>query len=268
MDLGIAGRRAIVCASSKGLGRGCAEALAAAGVHLVLNARGAEALEETVAAIATRHPGLEVTPVAADITTPAGRATVLEACPEPDILVTNAGGPPPGLWSDWSRDDFIAALDANMLTPIALMQAVLPAHLAIGQGADPGTGPVECRAHRTDRFRRRDEPAGGAERCDDQQSPARHPCYRPGRCARRRRGGSRGHYGRRGARPARGDHPRAALRNGGRVRRGLRLSLLGSRGLHHRPEHPSRRRRDQRHAVTGLRAHPRVAISNPMVLIG
>jgi 3-oxoacyl-[acyl-carrier protein] reductase len=134
MDLGIAGRRAIVCASSKGLGRGCAEALAAAGVHLVLNARGAEALEETVAAIATRHPGLEVTPVAADITTPAGRATVLEACPEPDILVTNAGGPPPGLWSDWSRDDFIAALDANMLTPIALMQAVLPAMMARGWG--------------------------------------------------------------------------------------------------------------------------------------
>jgi 3-oxoacyl-[acyl-carrier protein] reductase len=103
-------------------------------VHLVLNARGAEALEETVAAIATRHPGLDVTPVAADITTPAGRATVLEACPEPDILVTNAGGPPPGLWSDWSRDDFIAALDANMLTPIALMQAVLPAMMARGWG--------------------------------------------------------------------------------------------------------------------------------------
>jgi 3-oxoacyl-[acyl-carrier protein] reductase len=134
MDLGIAGRRAIVCASSKGLGRGCAEALAAAGVHLVLNARRAEALAETVAAIATRHPGLDVTPVAADITTPAGRATVLEACPEPDILVTNAGGPPPGLWSDWSRDDFIAALDANMLTPIALMQAVLPAMMARGWG--------------------------------------------------------------------------------------------------------------------------------------
>jgi 3-oxoacyl-[acyl-carrier protein] reductase len=134
MDLGIAGRRAIVCASSRGLGRGCAEALAAAGVHLVLNARGAEALGETAATIAARHPGLEVTPVAADITTPAGRATVLEACPEPDILVTNAGGPPPGLWSDWSRDDFIAALDANMLTPIALMQAVLPAMMARGWG--------------------------------------------------------------------------------------------------------------------------------------
>jgi len=134
MDLGIAGRRAIVCASSKGLGRGCAEALAAAGVHLVLNARGAEALEATAAAIAARHPAIGVIPVAADITTEAGRDAVLDACPDPDILVTNAGGPPPGLWSDWSREDFIAALDANMLAPVALMQAVLPGMMDRGWG--------------------------------------------------------------------------------------------------------------------------------------
>jgi 3-oxoacyl-[acyl-carrier protein] reductase len=126
MDLGIRGRKAIVCAASKGLGRGCAEALAAAGVDLVIGARGAEALEATAAAIRDRF-GVAVTAVAGDVTTEAGRAAVLAACPEPDILVTNAGGPPPGVWSDWSRDDFIKAIDANMLTPIALMQATLPA---------------------------------------------------------------------------------------------------------------------------------------------
>jgi 3-oxoacyl-[acyl-carrier protein] reductase len=133
MDLGIRGKRAIVCAASKGLGRGCAEALAAEGVDLVINARGAEALEATAAAIRERH-GVEVTAVAGDITTDAGRASVLAAAREPDILVTNAGGPPPGMWSDWSRDDFIKALDANMLTPIALMQAVLPGMMARGWG--------------------------------------------------------------------------------------------------------------------------------------
>ena len=129
MDLGIAGKRALVCASSKGLGRGCAEALAAAGVDLVLNARGAEALEAAAGAIRAAH-GVQVVTVAGDITTETGRRAVLAAAGQVDILVTNAGGPPPGLWSDWNRDDFIAALDANMLTPIALMQAVLPGMMA------------------------------------------------------------------------------------------------------------------------------------------
>ncbi len=133
MDLGIAGKRALVTASSKGLGRGCAEALAAAGVDLVLNARGAEALEATAEAIRAAH-GVTVTAIAADITTEDGRAQALEAAGTPDILVTNAGGPPPGLWSDWSREDFIAALDANMLTPVALMQACLPAMMEAGWG--------------------------------------------------------------------------------------------------------------------------------------
>jgi len=133
MELGIRGRQAIVCAASKGLGRGCAEALAAEGVDLVINARGAEALEATAEAIRGRH-GVAVTAVAADITSEDGRGQVLAACREVDILVTNAGGPPPGLWSDWSRDDFIKAIDANMLTPIALMQAVLPGMIARGWG--------------------------------------------------------------------------------------------------------------------------------------
>ncbi len=133
MDLGISGKRALVCASSKGLGRGCAEQLAAAGVNLVLNARGAEALEETAQAIRDEY-GVEVVAVAADITSEAGRAKVLAAAGDLDILVTNAGGPPPGMWSDWTREDFIAALDANMLTPIALMTEIMPKMIDKGWG--------------------------------------------------------------------------------------------------------------------------------------
>ncbi|PWE27269.1 SDR family oxidoreductase [Pararhodobacter marinus] len=133
MDLGIKGKRALVCASSKGLGKGCAKALAEAGCALVLNARGEEALEATAAELRETY-GVPVTAVAADITTEEGRAKVLEAAGQIDILVTNAGGPPPGVWSDWSRDDFIKALDANMLTPIALMQALLPGMMERGWG--------------------------------------------------------------------------------------------------------------------------------------
>ena len=133
MDLGIRGKRALVTASSRGLGRGCALALAEAGVDLVLNARGAEALAATAAAIRATH-GVGVVEVAADVTSAEGRAAVLNAAGEVDILVTNAGGPPPGLWSEWSREDFIRALDANMLTPIALMQACLPGMMARGWG--------------------------------------------------------------------------------------------------------------------------------------
>jgi len=133
MELGIKGKTALVCASSKGLGRGCAEALAEAGVSLVLNARGAEALEQTADHIRTTY-GVDVTCVAADITDEAGRARVLEAAGDVDILVTNAGGPPPGMWSDWERDDFIKALDANMLTPIALIKALVPGMMERGWG--------------------------------------------------------------------------------------------------------------------------------------
>ena len=129
MDLGIRGKRALVCASSKGLGRGCAEALAGAGVSLVMNARGAEALAEAAEAIRSRHQAA-VTAAAAVITSAAGVAEVRAADGPVDILVTNAGGPPPGMWSDWEREDFIKALDANMLTPIALMKALLPGMIA------------------------------------------------------------------------------------------------------------------------------------------
>ncbi len=123
MDLGIRGKRALVCAASKGLGRGCALALAEAGVDLVITARGEQALAATAAQ--ARAFGVRVIAEVGDITTERGRAAALAHGPF-DILITNAGGPPAGQYSDWSRDDFIKALDANMLTPIALMQAVLP----------------------------------------------------------------------------------------------------------------------------------------------
>ncbi len=133
MDLGIRGKRALVCASSKGLGRGCAEALAEAGVDLVINARGAEALEATAEAIRSAHQ-VGVTTVAADVTTDEGRGKVLQAAGDVDILVNNAGGPPPGMWTDWEREDFIKALDANMLTPIALIKALVPGMMERGWG--------------------------------------------------------------------------------------------------------------------------------------
>lgn len=133
MDLGLKGKRALVCASSKGLGRGCAEALAAEGVELILNARTKETLEATAEHIRQRY-GVDVTTVAADITLEEGRAQVLEASGDVDILVTNAGGPPPGKWTDWDREHFIQALDANMLTPIALMKALVPHMQSRGWG--------------------------------------------------------------------------------------------------------------------------------------
>jgi 3-oxoacyl-[acyl-carrier protein] reductase len=130
VDLGIKGRRAIVCASSKGLGRACAMALAAEGVHVTVTARGAEALAKTAAEIRKSNPGVTVTEVPGDIATPAGREAVLKACPEPDILINNAGGPPPGDFRNWTRDDWIKAIDANMLTPIELIKATVDGMMA------------------------------------------------------------------------------------------------------------------------------------------
>ena len=129
MDLGLSGRTALVCGASKGLGLGCAESLAREGVAVTLVARGAEALEAAAAAIRAAT-GVTVTAVAADITTPEGRAAALAACPAPDILVTNAGGPKPGDFRDWDRDVWIAALDANMLTPIELIRATVDGMIA------------------------------------------------------------------------------------------------------------------------------------------
>jgi 3-oxoacyl-[acyl-carrier protein] reductase len=124
MDLGIRGRKALVCAASKGLGRACAFSLAKEGVEVTIVARTRETLEKTAEEIRVAS-GVTVNAVATDITTAEGRRLALAACPQPDILVNNAGGPPPGDFRDWSRDDWIKALDANMLTPIELMKATV-----------------------------------------------------------------------------------------------------------------------------------------------
>jgi 3-oxoacyl-[acyl-carrier protein] reductase len=125
MDLGIAGKWALVCAASKGLGKGCAQALVGEGVNVVITARGAEALEATARELRALNPVVKVIAVAGDISTAEGRAAALAACPQVDILVNNAGGPPPGDFRDWDRAAWIAAIDANMLTPIELMKATV-----------------------------------------------------------------------------------------------------------------------------------------------
>jgi 3-oxoacyl-[acyl-carrier protein] reductase len=133
MDFGIAGKKALVCAASKGLGKGCAMALAAEGAELVILARGKDALEATAAEIRAKTGG-KVTTVACDITTPEGRQAALAACPSPDILINNAGGPPPGDFREWNREIWIKALDANMLTPIELIRATVDPMIARGFG--------------------------------------------------------------------------------------------------------------------------------------
>ena len=134
MDMGIAGKWALVCAASKGLGKGCATALVREGVNVVITARGEEALNATAAELRALNNAVEVRTVAGDITTEAGRAAALAAAPQIDILVNNAGGPPPGDFREWQREDWIKALDANMLTPIALMKASIDAMAERGFG--------------------------------------------------------------------------------------------------------------------------------------
>ena len=125
MDLGITGKWALVCAASKGLGKGCAQALARDGVNLVITARGDAVLQATAAELRLLNPAVQVIAVAGDITTAEGRAAALAACPQVDILIKNAGGPPPGDFRDWDREAWIKALDANMLTPIEMIKAVV-----------------------------------------------------------------------------------------------------------------------------------------------
>jgi 3-oxoacyl-[acyl-carrier protein] reductase len=133
MELGIEGKWALVCAASKGLGKGCATALAKEGVNVVITARGADVLEATARELRVLGRG-EIRAVAGDITTEAGRAAALAACPQVDILVNNAGGPPPGDFRDWNRDAWIKAIDANMLTPIELLKATVDKMAERGYG--------------------------------------------------------------------------------------------------------------------------------------
>lgn len=137
MDLGIAGKWALVCGASKGLGLGCAEALVREGVHVQIVARGEETLKaaaEKLKADKAKPAGTSVQYVAADITTPEGRASVFALRKDFDIVVTNAGGPPPGDFRDWDRDAWLKAVDANMLTPIELIKATVDGMAARGFG--------------------------------------------------------------------------------------------------------------------------------------
>ena len=138
MDLGIAGKWALVCGASKGLGLGCAQALATDGVNVVMVARGLDVLEAAAAELRQRSGVAKVIAVAADITTEAGRSAAFAVPGGPgmhfDIVVTNAGGPPPGDFRNWGREQWIAALDANMLTPIALIKATIDGMAARGFG--------------------------------------------------------------------------------------------------------------------------------------
>jgi 3-oxoacyl-[acyl-carrier protein] reductase len=126
LELGLAGRTAIVCGSSKGLGLACATSLGAAGVDVVLNGRSADALALAAGGLSARL-GRPVRQVAADVTTPEGRAALLAACPDPDILVTNAAGPPPGAFEDWDEASWLGAVEKNMVAPIMLIRATLGA---------------------------------------------------------------------------------------------------------------------------------------------
>lgn len=132
MDLGIGGRNAIVCASSKGLGFACADALAREGAEVWINGRNADTLHD--AAERLRRHGRTVTVVIGDIAADETRAALLESCPEPDILVTNNGGPPPGRFQDWGREEWLAAIDANMLAPTFLIRDVLDGMVERGFG--------------------------------------------------------------------------------------------------------------------------------------
>jgi len=129
MDFGIRGKTALVCAASKGLGKGCAMALAREGANLVITARGADALEATAAELRKTF-GVNVKAVAGDITTAEGRKVALEAAPTADILVNNAGGPPPGDFHEWDRETWVKAVDANMITPILMIRAVVDGMIA------------------------------------------------------------------------------------------------------------------------------------------
>lgn len=134
MNLGIQGKWALVCAASKGLGKGCAAALVCEGVNVVITARGDAALQATATELRALNGAVQVRAVAGDITTAAGRAAALAACPQVDILVNNAGGPPPGDFRSWDREAWLKALDANMLGPIDLIKSVIDAMAERGFG--------------------------------------------------------------------------------------------------------------------------------------
>ncbi len=262
MDMGIRGRKAIVCAASKGLGRGCAEALAAEGVELVIGARTKDAIEKTAREIAEKH-GVKVTAIAGDVTTEAGREALLAACPEPDILVNNAGGPPPGDFRDFSLDDWRRAVEGNMITPIALIRATVYgmcdrgfgrivnitsysvkapiATLELSNGARAGlTGGIAALARKVARHNVAiNNMLPGPFATDRLFNTSRAIAEKTGKTMEEVQA----------ARAA--ENPTQPLRHDRGVRRDVRLPLLGQGRLHHRPEPRARRRQPHGDALRG-----------------
>jgi NAD(P)-dependent dehydrogenase (short-subunit alcohol dehydrogenase family) len=270
MDLGITGKWALVCGASKGLGRGCALALVREGVHVVIVARGAEALARTAGELrAQAASGAQVLAVAADITTAEGRAAVFGVAGGPgtdfDIVVTNAGGPPPGDFRDWDRDAWIRAVDANMLTPIELIKATVDGMAARGFGrivnitSSAVKAPIDILGLSNGARSGLTGFVAGVAR-SKHRGPGRHPQQPAARQVRHRPHRHHAAGGRRQNRQKRGRHPpRPAgadsgrtLRHPRRVRRHLRLPVQPAGGLHHRAEHPARRRRLPRHVLIAL----------------
>ena len=199
MDLGIAGKNALVCAASKGLGRGCATSLAREGVNVTICSRTKADITRTADEISAAT-GAKVTAVACDITTPEGRDKALAAAGDVDILVNNAGGPPPGDFRDWTPDDWHAAVNANMITAIELIRRTIDGMIdrklavssispRLGQITDRHSRPIQWRAHRLDRVLRRDRARGGGPQCHDQRPIAGSLRYRS--VARQHEGASR-----------------------------------------------------------------------------
>jgi 3-oxoacyl-[acyl-carrier protein] reductase len=239
MKLGIEGRHALVCASSRGLGRACALSLAREGCELTLVARTAATLEATAEAIRA-ETGVRVNVVAADITTPEGRAAVLAVCPSPDILVNNAGGPPPGDFRDWNRDTWLAAIDANMLTPIELIKATVDGMMARGFGriVNITSGAVKAPIDILGLSNGARSGLTGFVAGLARTTVARNVTI------------NNLPHGRAGTRRAPRRQPGEAPGRPGRVRRCLRLPVQRAGRLHHRAEPADGRRRVPRHVLS------------------
>ncbi len=254
MELGIADRKAIVCASSKGLGRACAQALAEAGCAVVLNGRDKEALDQTAREL-RKSTGVEIREVLGDLDHADLRAELIAACPDADILVNNNGGPPYKSFGEISREDILKGIESNMLTPIALVQALAPgmavrkfgriinitsssvrtpvAGLDVSSGARAGLTAFLASAARL--FARDNVTINsiqpGSFETDRQKSGLARAAAQRGVTMDVARA------------EFEGANPCRAIRRSGRVRRALRLSRERPRWIHHGAEHPHRRRR-------------------------
>ena len=213
MDLGIAGRKAIVCASSRGLGKACARALAEAGCEVVINGRDAKTLDATAAELA-KATGAKIIAVVADVATPEGQKALLAACPQPDILINNNAGPPLRDFRELTRQQMIDGVIANMIVAIELIQKVIDPmsaaqvrphrqhHLGLGEGAARRPRSVVGRARRADRVPRRRGAHGGRQERHHQQPAAGRLRHRPPARHAQQGGRAEGHE-RRGSRRAR-----------------------------------------------------------------